>query len=176
MNKARFDLRYSSLSAVAQKVFHAVPKEEAWAVPQIHNELARKGQNIDRRIVEGCLRALIDQGLITQPSTSIYRQVKVKEPSPIQKSEEIDYMTTPKSALPARMPGPPDAVCKDVPPLPPLDRLSALANSARQMMTALKALSDDIETAALEIAEQMAANEENAAKMKQLQALLKSLG
>jgi hypothetical protein len=168
MNKARFEMRFSSVTAVAQKVFHAVPKEAAWPVQAIHGELARKGQNIDRKIVEGCLTALMGSGLVTQPTTAAYRQVKVKEAHE-KEEQKVEYMTTPKSAIPARMPPPPESPAA-------LDRLASLANRARQMMDNLKALADDIETTALEVTEQMAANEENAQKLKQLQALLKSLG
>ena len=52
-----------SLTAIAQKVYTAVPASEAWSVSFIHSEMGRLGSSTrDVAIVYGCLNSLKEAG------------------------------------------------------------------------------------------------------------------
>ena len=61
-------------------------------------------------------------------------------------------------------------------PTPHIDKLAMISNQARSIAEQIKELASNIETAAIEIDEQIKQGTEETAKLKQLQQLLKSLG
>lgn len=155
LSPVKYQERMRNLTAIASKVYAAVPAAEPWSMTRIHAEMQRLGGTWrDQRIVHGCLNSLKDAGLIEEPERSVFVRVAVrpdkpKPPEPTTTQEE-KKMPTPKQ------------------PRNPMAILSELA-------TRCKALADEIETAALEIDEYVAAKDADSGKLKQLQALLKGL-
>lgn len=163
MNKTRFDAIYSGLTSIAQKVDRAVPITEEWPTSQIHSELVRLGANTDRKILQGCLKSLMDAGLVTESAGKYYRRVEVRNRAASSTSPapepEIEAPPTPAPAAPTT----------------PFGKLAALAAKARELAKSLHELAEEIENAALDVEAQAEANSAELQKVKQLKAILHSL-
>lgn len=153
-------------TALARKVYDAIPIAEAWSVSQIICELARVGVRHDKRVLEGCLSCLAGSGLVTKGGGT-YRRVSVNERVPAPTVPEEEEVTMPAAA--SSMP-------PSKQPANAITHLSNLASRATELATQLRDLADDIEAAAIEVDEQFKMNGEDLQKLKQLQGLLKSLG
>ena len=174
MNPTRQQALINGLSSVAKRVFGSVPITEPWTVQQIYGELTRTGFSGDKRTVGGCLASLIATGLITEGPSGKFRRVAVK---PLTKTpaavavaaatKELDMASQTTAALKP-------ALIKN--PAPHIDKLAMISNQARSIAEQIKELASNIETAAIEIDEQIKQGTEETAKLKQLQQLLKSLG
>ena len=107
----------------------------------------------------GCLNQLAILGLIKETSKGCFQRVEIHEKpeSIVIKPKEIEKMAIRPTALDTKQPA------------TPIDRLSKFAIRLRD-------LANDMETAALELAEQAEKNDAETAKMRQLQQILKSLG
>ncbi|VVD74782.1 hypothetical protein PAQ31011_00809 [Pandoraea aquatica] len=162
MTPSRFESKLRGQSAIAQKVFEAVPIQECWTLGQIGSALIRTTRaSIDMRILQGCLAALRDVGLVQEVKTGHYRRVQVKPTATadktvaIQTKEKVVVTNEPKS---------------------PIDLLSAitkrLAALHKHVEAETKAIASEIETAALSIEEGIEKTAGEAAKFKQLQKLL----
>ena len=150
--------RIKNMSAIAQKVYAAVPAAEPWSMTCIHQEIQRTGSTTrDTRVVHGCLNTLKEAGLIEEPSRGTFVRVAVRQDKP-KPPESLPTIKEEKTM--------PEPTPKQ--PRSPMAILSDLAAKC-------KALTDEIETAALEIDEYVTAKDGDAAKLKQLQTLLKSL-
>lgn len=157
MNVNRYEAVTRELTPTARKVFDCVPAQEAWTPFRIGTELKRQGVPKDRRVVEGCLVALVQDGLITRdPIKDTYQRIEPRAPalSLVQPQEEPKVNTKKPSHM---------------------DRMSALAERARGMAVDLKKLADDIEAAAVLIDEEIADAGRDTTKLRQLQTLLKEL-
>lgn len=173
-------------TAIARKVFSAIPITESWNARQIYAELCRVGHSVDFKVQAGCLAALICSGLIIEPTTGNYRRAAVKQFVEHIKPEaeqtrtivaaEVIAATSNKDIEMATQPAPAlkPALVKTA--TTPIDKLATISNQARSIADQLKDLASNIETAAIEIDEQIKAGNEETAKLKQLQQLLKSLG
>lgn len=161
LSPVKYQERLKNLSAIAAKVYAAVPASEPWSMSYINSELQRTGGiTRDTRLLHGCLNSLKLAGLISEPERGVFIRVPVRadkpktQPDPTQKTQ-----TTEEKPMPAPT---------QKQPRNPMAILSELA-------TRCKALADEIETAALEIDEYVTAKDVDAGKLKQLQALLKGL-
>ena len=106
----------------------------------------------------GCLNKLLDLGLVSEVSHGQFKRVNIREKQP-QQADDDQYqpeIERPTMTIKTQTQN-------------PIDRLSSLAKRLRDLAT-------DMETAALDLAEQSEKNEKETEKMRQLQALLKSLG
>lgn len=156
MNSVRFNSMYGGLSAVAKRVYEAVPISESWSAQQIKAELDRRGAGVskDARVFGGCLCDLVARGLVSEAPHGMFRRVKVslREAQPPQQKEQV-VQSVQKSQPPAKS---------------ALDRLSALA-------TQLKAIAGELETVALEMEDERAVDAEGRKRLEQLQQLLKGV-
>lgn len=166
MNPVRHKSIVGGMSVAAQRVLDGVPKEATWDVTVIKRELLRMGRNLDSRHISGCLNTLVQAGLVIEKPTGMFRQVEVKE-KPEKPIEEKQKMA--KTAAIEKQPAATASIS-------PLDRLGKLSARVLMMMEAMKLLASDIDTAALEIAEEISAGDADMQKLKQLQSILKSLG
>ena len=158
ISASRFQSMHNSLSGIAQKVFAAVPASDPWSVSYIHSEMSRLGSSTkDVGIVQGCLNHLKDAGLVMEPSKGTFIRAPVKAEKPA--ATEIHQPIPEKKAM---------TPTKSANAKTPVDILSALATRCR-------ALADDLDTAALEIDESMAAQSAGLEKLAQFQQILKSL-
>ena len=118
----------------------------------------------DSRMVLGCLNTLIEAGIVKEVSKGAFQRIEIRE-----KAEPV---VTNKPMEPSQMSiraMQPVAVQPVTQSATPIDRLSKFAIRLRE-------LANDMETAALELAEQAEKNEIETSKMRQLQQILKSLG
>lgn len=149
------------MSAVATKVYHAVPINATWSAGQIHAELLRTGHTHAKSVTDGCLNSLKESGLIKEPSIGMFFkepiQAKERRTTPTKKESDVTAQTTTKAAC-------------------PIEKLSAIAASARSLQKQLAQLSEDVEAVALEIIEKEQNTDAEMAKLKQLKQLLKDLG
>lgn len=165
MNVSKFEQAHRGLSSIAKKVFESVPISEAWNAPAISAEMRRLGSGgADSRVVLGCLNTLIESGLVKEVSKGTFQRIEIRERAePVVTSKPME--PSPMS-IRAIQPVVVQAVTQSV---TPIDRLSKFAIRLRE-------LANDMETAALELAEQAEKNDAETSKMRQLQQLLKSLG
>lgn len=147
------------LNGVARKVYEAVPAQEPWAKDQICREIMRAGSNVSRDIVDSCLNALRGRGLVKEPERGKFVRVSLRTKQPLEDvqtypeeplTEDRNMSTTKTQA--------PDA----------LGRLAGVAKLLRQA-------AEEIEAAALDFEERTQEQERDTEKLRQLQALLKSL-
>lgn len=160
MNRKTFESTLNGLNSILKKVFEATPKEEAWAAPSISAEMRRLGSGGgDSRQTLGCLNQLAQLGLIKETSKGMFQRVEIREKAEpvINKPAEIQPMSI-RAIQPVATQS-----------ATPIDRLSKFAIRLRE-------LANDMETAALDLAEQAEKNDAETAKMRQLQQILKSLG
>ena len=162
MNQQKFESVFRGLSMQARKVYDCIPIAEAWNPAQIMGELHRRNISMsDRHVVMGCINSMIDSGVVNEVARGVFRRevirpkCEIKEINPIKPTKEPEVITPVPS--------------KTTPLVGPLDRLSAFASRLRE-------LASDMENAAIELAGQAEKNDAETAKMRQLQAILKSLG
>lgn len=160
MNEARFSSIFNGLTTVAKKVFEAVPIGDAWTAQQIRSELIRQGSMRDAHIVSGCINTLVNAGLIIERPRGSFRRVE------ILKKFESSISSESVNEAPRKEPKTMTLPSKPQQDISSIDRLAILARQ-------LKLLAGELETAAIEIEEQNAANAEGRKKLQQLQELLK---
>ena len=147
-------------TAIAQKVFQSVPITEAWTVAQISQAMHRAtGSRLERLTLQGCLRALADSGLIRSTEHgSLHQRVAVSSaPSTPPKTKESTVTQPAVTATP-----------QQAAPASAIDVLGCLAQKMR-------ALADEVDAAALALEEEQSRTTGEAAKLKQLKALLKEI-
>lgn len=163
MNRTRYEAIEASQSAIARKVLSVVPIQEHWSAKQIYSELHRLTHaTVDRRVVDGCLRMLVDSGLVREHPRDSYIREMPKEDQPKLKlvKEEptsTEIMTEPKPAQ-VRAPAPPN----------PLDRLASATKKLRDAIS-------EIEDAALEATQAIEAANAQTTQLHQLKQLLKGI-
>lgn len=146
--------KLASQTNIAQKIFTFVPIQEAWSAGQIAQAMGRAtGSKVDTKTVGGCLRCLIDAGLVKTPCVAVFQRVPVTAAAQIIIKKEKATVTAPTTTSA---------------PASAIDLLAGIAKT-------LRAVASDIETAALAIEEGQAKNAEEVKKLHQLQALLKGL-
>lgn len=161
MTPAKYQSALSAQSAIAKKVLEMVPIQQAWSRNEIASHLRRVTKSSpDVAVLDGCLVRLKDAGLIRERSVGLYQRVEIREREVLHVAAEIKG--DPQKAV-------------DEPAKSPIDILSSLSERARSMATAMIVLASDIETAALTIEQGNAESNANLDKLRQLQALLKSL-
>jgi hypothetical protein len=155
-------------TALAQKVFDAVPIQEPWEVGAIGRELYRLHNSApDHRTVYGCLSALESAGLVREIQKGMFIRSTVKAvPEKIEEEKEQEVPTNNWENLEA-----PGTIAVD-----PVARLADLAASATALAAQVKVLAGQIEEAAIEIELQHEQAIKDSQTLKQLQTLLKGLG
>lgn len=151
MNPARYRMLENGQTNIARKVLACVPIQEMWHKNVILSEVPRNGSRIDKNIFEGCISALLDTGLIKEPSRHHYQRVHVH-------AEEE----------PKKVPMPSKPAPKSSKPEDPLSRLASLASK-------LRAIADEAEELALDIEATKTTNDEELEKLRTLKTLLKGL-
>ena len=164
MNESKFDSIYRGLTVQAKKVYGCIPIADSWTPSQIMSELHRRNVSMsDMHVVMGCVNSLIDSGVVNEVSRGLFRREAIRPKmefkeqviQPIETTEEVEVkQPAPVTPTPA--------------PVGPLDLLGEFANR-------LRTLADDAERIAMTIAGQAEKNDAETAKVRQFQALLKSL-
>lgn len=158
MNNARLLEAERNLTGIARKVYGHVPVNEAWRPQDIHAEAARLGQNVERRVIDGCLNSLKDSGLIRESSPGMF----IRAPMVAAKDEAPQKPPTPTAPEPEAK--------RDA-----LDELADCAAKVRDLGWTAKALAERIEGVALRVAEDTQRIAADGQKLQQLRDLLKSV-
>lgn len=172
MNYAKYQQLVAGQSSIAQKVLTVVPFVEEWDSRQIRSELLRVTLSApDLRVVEGCLRMLVDAGLVKRLAREMFRRTPVPaKPSAIEK-EKVELHL--EESMPAPLPS---SETTQKQPESVFDRMAALAADLRNagaMFTRAAILVEDI---ALQVQQQLDEERNKAGKFRQLGSLLKELG
>ncbi|MFT2186333.1 hypothetical protein [Pseudomonas putida] len=168
MPQAKYTRLLEGQSALAQKVFAAVPIQEPWTTTNIYSALRRSGTAADTRSMRRCLTELKDGGLIREPETGLFQRISPKN-NDVAREKDTDM---PKPALKA-------VTGTKATEAGALDALASLASEvtliAAEFGQRMKALANRIEEVALTVESEREGNAEQIVKIKQLQQTLKSL-
>lgn len=179
MNHSKFQSIYNGLTSICKKVYAAVPINSPWTPSLVLQEMFRAGCSQDLRMVSGCLNSLVELGLVVEMPRGSFVRVAVKPPrTPLRAALDEAHPTPPATKDPIVPVTLPLAASAQTPPEPQsaIDKLARLSSRAVDIATALKQLAADIDSAAIEIEDQIAAKGEDAKKLTQLRELLKGIG
>jgi hypothetical protein len=165
MNEGRFNSLYRGLPAQAKKVYDVMPPKSAVSIVKLMTELKKHHPSMcDYKVVMSCIQALLSSGLVTEKVRGEFIRVGV---SPKEATHPEPFrLNIPGRPIPNATQQE-QQMQKDAAPTP-IDRLGMFAIRLRELAT-------DMEDAALELASQAEKDGLEAAKMRQLQTLLKSL-
>lgn len=161
MNAARLQELEKGLSGIAKKVLEAVPISEQWNRHKIYGELGRIGHNIEKASVDGCLKYLMEMGLVREPARGSFIRIVAK---PRAQTHDIE-LSAPRV--------PPQATNPLAVPADPLDQMAAVATALRAQAKHLNEQADLIDEIAINSQDQLTRASADSAKLKQLQQLLK---
>ena len=177
LNTAKQSKLENSLTNMARKVLEAVPIQAAWSASQIIGEMVRMtASKPDFKIVMGCLNSLVDAGLVREPEKGHFQRIKARPSLAAVPPAPVAATPAPEAALMLAKPVP------NVPNVPkqeeqePLARMSYMASNLRELSRQTAALADGLETIALDVESRMDRIHADTEKLRQLQALLKSIG
>lgn len=170
MNETKLARLESGLNGMAKKVLDVVPLQAPWSKDQIATEMRRIGTSADRNVIDGCLNTLCERGVVKEPTRGNFIRITARP-------------STPKTTAPEIAPMPePIKTAKTIAPAAPADtltRLAALAAGLRataaQFSAGMHAAADELDAIALDAADEVKAAGKDGEKLRQLQALLKSL-
>lgn len=171
VSRSRYEAARREMTSAARKVYDATPMLELWTAQQILAELKRIGVQMPISAVTGCLDGLIHSGVVQEPIRRHFRRADIKEPAAKTAESTFDEPQANTMSKPDLKLAPVKATEKKS----PLDILGELSNRAKVQADMLIKLSKDMEDAAIEIQQQIESVEGESGKLKQLQALLKSL-
>lgn len=113
MSQKRFDQVWSGISSAARKVYEEVPHVTPMDHKKIAAALLRGGTNMDIDIIRGCLKALVQAGLVTEGRDGYKREGIRKAPKKVVKdlgdlktAMQAEAVPAPPLAAPAAPPEP----------------------------------------------------------------------
>jgi hypothetical protein len=178
LNNARMHEIQSNLSGIAKKVLDAVPIQTPWSCAEICAEIARTGSKPDHKIVMGCLNSLKEQKLIHEMYNEKGKPGFVKVPFK-EKPKLVHVQAKEEEPMKVVFTAPLEVMAASQPPVNQ-DRLLTLASEIGVRMDGvskeLVSIAKLVETMALNCTEMVEKAQGEAGKLRQLQALLKSLG
>lgn len=157
MSHSRFCGIYNGLTALAKKVYEAVPISAPWGLSEVHAELVRTGSDPGKAIVEGCLKSLVSSGLVKERALTFIR---------IPVREKIEHVKKDEEPMATQQPAAPEGAT---------DRLSGLASRASKIATMMRQFADDLELAAVEIDDGIGKDRADLEKLRHLRDVLNSL-
>lgn len=160
MNQTRVEALLSAQSNTAKRVYEVVPIQEPWSARQVMAEMLRLGKTsrIDQRVLDGCLGALVEAGLVRALPQGMFVRAPVR-PSPSRPAPD------------EAPPPPPEA------PLAPgtLAHFSHIAEQLRDLAARANTLAGAIESAALAADERVEQAQAGTEKLRQLKTLLSEI-
>lgn len=158
MNRSRYEALLRGLTAVARKVFDAVPSTEPMPTKLIYGELMRLGTPVaNYRILEGCLASLVDSGLVHE--SRIGEFVRVTAPAPIP-PKPLTQMAVAMSNAGLVPPAPISA-----------SRPQTLTQRFDAMVAKMDLMRKELEDLALDVIHELESNQRDAEKFRAAQAL-----
>jgi hypothetical protein len=158
MNYARYQQLESGQSSIARKVLTVVPLAADWDSRQIRSEMFRLTHSApDLRTVEGCLRALVEAGLVKAIGSDHFRRV-MPPPMPVTKPHPVIPKEEPMTAKAAT-----DTA---------FDKMAKAAGELRTTAKQLIKVADEFEEAALQAQQQIQEERKKSERFHQLRQLL----
>lgn len=151
-----------SLSGVAKRVLDAVPIGEPWTAAAICSELGRQGSRVDFNIVLGCLNTHKEVGLVREPMTQYFVRVHVADAKPKTAVAAANVVALPMT--------------EKLTEREPLESIGAMAQRLREAGRTFIMWAEDLERLGLEFEGRVDKAGQDGEKLRQLQAILKSLG
>lgn len=145
-------------TSVARKIYDVVPAAEPWPVGQICGELKRTGSTYNHAVVTACLLALCDHGLVKKIGEK-YQRVPVQAPATMPPPEIVRLPTVKQNEDTARG----------------ADRVGLMTARIRTIARQLGEVADEIDSAAVELLDDMQSTTEQTKRLQQLRDLLKEL-
>lgn len=168
---AKMERIEKSVSGIARKVLDAVPLTETWPASKIIGEMVRMtSSSPDFKIVMGCLSTLVDQGLVREPKKGEFQRIKPRPALAVASPAPADTVAEPLTA------DAPEATVATVAPTEPIDRLAGLAATLKDLSVKVGAMAKEVEDVAISVEERIQTIHADTEKLRQLHALLKSLG
>lgn len=122
MNQNKIDRKLGGVTKVAHKVYDCVPRQDAWTANQVMQELKRQGYQYSISSTAGCLKSLIETGLVREPKPGLFQQI-----TPGNKPDhEQPKLVVDKNPEPVRMT--PEEQIDDI-----AKRLNALAEDGKRI-------------------------------------------
>lgn len=159
MSAARLKQLEAGQTSMARKVLDAVPKAEIWSIAQITTELGRVGNNMTRSVVEGCLRTLVEAGLVQELQGGFRRVAARPEPQPVA-STTIKLASVPTQEAPVQT---------------PMEKLVVLAADLRSLAAEAESMAVRVEELGVELDDKLKAVDEEGATFRQLKVLLNKI-
>lgn len=167
MREHKFKAIHSGLSAVAKRVYEAVPIKDEWSKDQVISEVARLYPSMrDAHAISGCLATMVRSGVVIETTPGKFKREPIDAAAP-KKSQTA--LSEQKEANMSQTEQKPIAVAT------PIEKIAGLQRLAAKIMDDVKALSSEIETVAIEVEMQFAERDAESQKLRQLQTLLKGL-
>lgn len=171
MNELKLRKIEEGLSGIAKKVLDATPISEAWTRAKICQEMARLGHKPDARVVDGCLESLKSSGLVKEPIVGNWIRVTAKPKPDI----EVEILRASDIWEQRMAQAKKQDAKQESKPMDPLEQIGHIAKALRSMAEKATSLATEIEEVGLEAEARLAKVNEDTDKLRQLQALLKSL-
>ena len=175
LSAVRHQALLSGVTSLAQKVYGAVPITESWTHQQIFQEVSRLNISAAYAIVSGCLNSLIAAGLVNEPTPGSFRRVGVRAAKPKPEAPAPAPTVPPVPPVPPQEKAPMTSTAAAPAAPAPIDRIGALAARVAQMAADLKTLATDIGEAACDAQAQLELSADDSNKLRQLQAILKTV-
>lgn len=160
MNNARMKALENGLNGLAKKVYAVIPIQTAIAMHEIIRLLSAHGRP-EYRVVQGCIGALIEKGLVYGVGEDRFQRVAPKV-AQAPHAPDVSEDEGPRVAAPSSE-------------VNPLERLAAIEGRFRVLIADLTALTGELGTAAIEVEGYIQRVKNDNAKVAQLKELLKSL-
>ena len=171
MNETRFKSIVNGLNSTAKKVFDVCPDETYWSSTRIQSEMFRSGTSLDRSKIEGSLRSLVELSIVIEPKPGLFS--RIKSPIKATKKQSVKADDLPRTCFDK-----PDQEEKKTmtEKANPFDAVREVAIKFLDVAKTINALASEIDLKLADVEKHMATNDQDTAKLKQLQVLLKSLG
>lgn len=166
MGAAAVKRTIQGLTVVAKKVYDVVPINEPWSLAQIHSELVRQGHNLGHVVIDGCLKSLRADHVIKEPKVGFYIKVAIKE-KVAEKPLVTEFADTSKKVI--KLPE------KRKESIVSITKLSELVESAKKLSSEFSQFTEQLETAIIELDDEVKDSSAAAAQLAQLKSLLKGL-
>lgn len=175
MNESKLQQKEDGLNGMAKKVLSVVPIQESWTKQQIISELRRIGSNAQTDVVESCLNTLRGRGLVKEPDRGVFTRCVAKKQDEKPKAEVILVRGT-ELIRQIEEKQQKEKTMNEVSTKPQTEKPSDTMTKIASLAESLRKTANDLDCIAIEYEERMQLIQRDTEKLRQLQALLKSLG
>ena len=173
MNEARFKSVFNGLSSIAKNVYEAIPDDSYYSIKRIHSEVCRLGKNVDVSTLSGVLNTLTKAGVLSEVDQGMFSKVKITK-KVLSKAQEIEYADTKLSPKEPKK----EIAVPEINAKQEADAFDSLRETVIKFMDVAKlvnTLASEVDAKLAVVEKQLAANNQQMAKYKQLKSLLSDI-